>query len=260
MSSKSKIHKNMKYFFLITLAVLMLGISSSNQELTAKQMVVKADNLQRGETNQGEMSMTIIRPKWQRTITMKIWSKARDYSMTYIISPAKDKGQVFLKRKNEMWNWIPTISRMIKIPPSMMSQAWMGSDYSNDDILKESSIVVDYTHKIIGSEIIDGIDCFKILLSPKEDATVVWGKVVKWISKKEFWQLRTEYYDEDEELVRTEKASKVKHFGDRKLPSYLEIIPANKPGQKTVVTIIKSEFNVKLDEGFFSQQNMKRIR
>ena len=142
----------------------------------------------------------------------------------------------------------------------MMSQGWMGSDYSNDDILKESSIVVDYTHKITGTETIDGIECYKIILTPKEDAAVVWGKVIKWISKKEFWQLKTEYYDEDDELIRTEKASKVKQFGDRKLPSYLEIIPADKPGQKTVVTILKSEFNVKLDEGFFSQQNMKRLR
>ena len=250
----------MKKIILSLVAIFTISIAGFSQDLSAKQIIVKADNLQRGETNRGEMSMTIIRPKWQRTINMKMWSIGHDYSMTYITSPAKDKGQVFLKRQNEMWNWVPTISRMIKIPPSMMSQGWMGSDYSNDDILKESSIVVDYTHKIVGAEKIDGIDCYKIELTPKEDATVVWGKVFKWISKVEFWQLKTEYYDEDEELMRTEKASKVKQFGDRKLPSYLEIIPADKPGQKTVVTIIKSEFNVKLDEGFFSQQNMKRLR
>ena len=250
----------MKKIILSLVALFMIAISANSQDLTAKQIVVKADDLQRGQTNRGEMSMTIIRPKWQRTITMKVWGMGRDYSMTYITSPAKDKGQVFLKRKNEMWNWVPTISRMIKIPPSMMSQGWMGSDYSNDDILKESSIVVDYTHKIIGTEKVDGIECYKVELTPKEHASVVWGKVYKWISKKEFWQLKTEYYDEDEELIRTEQASKVKQFGDRRLPSYLEIIPADKPGQKTVVNIISSEFNVKLDEGFFSQQNMKRIR
>lgn len=248
-----------KIIFTIAVAI-SVSLSGFSQDLTAKQIIIKADNLQRGETNKGEMSMTIIRPKWQRTITMKNWSKGTDYSMTYITSPAKDKGHVFLKRKNEMWNWVPTINRMIKLPPSMMSQGWMGSDYSNDDILKESSIVVDYTHKILGTEMHDGIDCYKLELIPKEDAAVVWGKVVKWISKDEFWQLKTEYYDEDDELIRTEQASKVKQFGDRKLPSYVEIIPADKPGQKTVITILSSQFNVKLDEGFFSQQNMKRIR
>jgi outer membrane lipoprotein-sorting protein len=250
----------MKKIIFSLVALLIISVSSFSQDLRAKQIIVKADNLQRGETSKGEMSMTIIRPKWKRTVTMKMWAKGKDFSMTYITSPAKDKGQVFLKRKNEMWNWVPTISRMIKIPPSMMSQGWMGSDYSNDDILKESSIVVDYTHKVIESDKVDGIDCYKIELTPKEDATVVWGKVYKWVSKEEFWQLKTQYFDEDDELIRTEQASKVKQFGDRKLPSYLEIIPADKPGQKTVVTIISSEFNVKIDESFFSQQNMKRIR
>ena len=250
----------MKKALISFIAVLFISLSGFSQDLTAKQIIVKADDLQRGKTNKGEMSMTIIRPKWQRTIKMKSWSIGTDFSMTYITSPVKDKGQVFLKRKNEMWNWVPAISRMIKLPPSMMSQGWMGSDYSNDDILKESSIVVDYLHKIIGTEMHDGIDCYKLELIPKEDAAVVWGKVVKWISKDEFWQLKTEYYDEDDELIRTEQASKVKQFGDRKLPSYVEIIPADKPGQKTVITILSSQFNVKLDEGFFSQQNMKRVR
>ena len=142
----------------------------------------------------------------------------------------------------------------------MMSQGWMGSDYTNDDILKESSIMVDYNQKIIGEEKIDGIDCYKIELMPKEEAAVVWGKVLKWISKEEFWQLKTEYFDEDNELIRTEIASEVKQFDDRKLPSLLKIIPADKPGQRTEVRVLSSKFNIKLDEGFFSQQNMKRIR
>ncbi len=247
----------------ISIAIVLLILAESSnlfaQKLTAKQIIEKADNLQRGETNYSVFSMTIVRPKWTRTIEMKNWSKGRDYAMTYITAPAKDKGQVFLKRNNEMWNWVPSISRMIKIPPSMMSQGWMGSDYTNDDILKESSIVVDYNQKIIGSEPIDGIDCYKIELIPKEDAAVVWGKVIKWISKKEYWQLKTEYYDEDNELMRTELASDVKQFTDRKLPSKLEIIPADKPGQRTVVIVRSAKFNIKLDDGFFSQQNMKRV-
>ncbi len=249
----------MKKISLSIAVIVLMSIAGFSQELTGKQVVEKADALQRGETNEGVMSMTIIRPKWERTITMKNWSKGTDYSMTYITSPVKDKGQVFLKRKSEMWNWVPTINRMIKLPPSMMSQGWMGSDYSNDDILKESSIVVDYTHKIIGDETVEKLDCYKIELTPKEDAAVVWGKVYKWVSKKEFWQMKTEYYDEDDELIRTELASEIKQFSDRKLPSKLEIIPADKPNQRTVVNIISSKFNVKLDEGFFSQQNMKRV-
>jgi outer membrane lipoprotein-sorting protein len=250
----------MKTIILSIALLFAISFSGFAQDLNAIEIVQKADDLQRGETNKSEMSMTIIRPKWERTITMKSWSKGRMHSLTIITAPAKDKGQVFLKRDNEMWNWVPSISRMIKLPPSMMSQGWMGSDYSNDDILKESSIVVDYTHKIVGSEAVDGLDCYKIELTPKEDATVVWGKVYKWISKEEFWQMKTEYYDEDDDLVRTEIASSIKQFGDRKLPSKMEIIPADKPGQKTIVNIKSSTFNIKIDDKFFSQQNMKRVR
>jgi hypothetical protein len=243
------------------LIILMLPVAEVlSQELTATEIITKADNLQRGKSSSTEMKMTVICPKWSRTITMKGWSLGRDYSMTLITAPAKDKGQVFLKRKNEMWNWVPTINRMIKLPPSMMSQGWMGSDYTNDDILKESSIVVDYNHKLIGEENISGLDCYKIEMIPKEDAAVVWGKVIKWISKKEFWQMKTMYYDEDNELIRTETASAVKHFGDRDLPSHIEIVPADKPGHKTVVDVLSARFNIKISEGFFSQQNIKRVR
>jgi len=246
---------------ILFVAILILSPQYSiAQNLTAKKIVLNADDLQRGESNKSTMTMKIIRPKWTRTISMKNWSLGRDYSMTYITAPAKEKGQVFMKRKNEMWNWVPTINRMIKLPPSMMSQGWMGSDYTNDDILKESSIVVDYTHKIIGEDKVSGLNCYKIEMIPKEDAAVTWGKVIKWISKKEFWQIKTEYYDEDNELIRTEIASEIKNFGDRRLPSKIEIIPAGSPGHKTVVFINSAQFNVKIDENFFSQQNMKRVR
>jgi outer membrane lipoprotein-sorting protein len=250
----------MKKLIFVIFVLLFFSATAISQDLTATEIVQKADNLQRGNSSRGTMIMKIIRPKWTREIRMKNWSLGRDYSMTYIMAPPKDKGQVFLKRKNEMWNWVPSISRMIKIPPSMMSQGWMGSDYTNDDILKESSIVVDYDHKLIGEEEVSGIPCYEIEMLPKEEAAVVWGKVIKWISKEKFWQLKSEYFNEDGELIRTEIASKVKQYGDRKLPSHLEIIPADKPGQKTVVDVPEAEFNIKLEESFFSLQNMKRVR
>ena len=245
---------------LIIMLLLSLLAPVKSQQMTAKDIVIKADNLQRGKSSKSEMKMAVIRPKWMRTITMKSWSLGREYSMTLITSPAKDKGQVFLKRRSEMWNWVPAINRMIKLPPSMMSQGWMGSDYTNDDILKESSIVVDYNHKLTGEENISGLDCYKIEMLPKEEAAVVWGKVIKWISKKEFWQMKTMYYDEDGELIRTETASNVKNFGDRNLPSHIEIIPADKSEHKTVLDALSVRFDIKLSEGFFSQQNMKRVR
>jgi len=227
----------------------------------ATEIVKKADEKWNGEkSSYSEMTMKIIRPAWERTIEFKSWTLGRDYALTLITSPAKEKGQTFLKRETEMWNWMPTINRMIKLPPSMMSDGWMGSDYTNDDILKESSMVVDYTHKITDSETINGRKCWKIEMTPKEDAAVVWGKVIRWISKDEYMMMKSEYYDEYGDLVKSEFASDVKVMDNRKIPARVEIIPADKESQKTVVIINKIRFNIDINESFFSQQNMKRVR
>jgi len=245
----------------ITLFISFLFSVGLTNAQDATEIIRKADEKWTGEkSSQGEMTMKIIRPTWERTIEFKIWTLGRDYSMTLITAPAKEKGQAFLKRENEMWNWVPNISRMIKLPPSMMSDGWMGSDYTNDDILKESSIVVDYHHEILGSEKVNERDCWKIEMMPKENAAIVWGKVIKWVSKDGYLMLKSEYYDEDEYLVKTELGSDIKIMDGRNIPTQLEIIPADKEDQKTIVIINHMEFNVDLQESFFSQQNMKRLR
>ncbi len=245
---------------LISLILITPTLPLHSQELSAKEIIVKADNLLRGTSNESTMTMKIVRPTWERTVTFKTWEKDRKYSLTLITAPAKEKGQTFLKRDSEMWNWVPSISRMVKLPPSMLSQGWMGSDYTNDDILKESSIVVDYVQTIVGNETIAGTDCYKIKLIPKEGAAVVWGSIMKWISKEGFLQLKTMYYDEDGYLVKTESGSDIKMMDDRKIPTYIQIVPEDDPGNKTIVIINTVKFNTNIAEGFFSQQNMKRIR
>lgn len=239
---------------------LCMGTFSLQAQMTALEIVKKADDKVRGKTNQSTMEMEIVRPTWTRNISMKSWGKGLDFSMTYITAPAKDKGQVFMKRKTEMWNWMPTIGRMIKIPASMMSQGWMGSDYTNDDILKESSIVVDYEHSLIGEEVVEGLDCYKIQMIPKPEAAVIWGKVHKWISKTEFMQVKSEYFDEDDELVKSDFGYDFKKMDGRLIPTRIEIVPVGSEGKKTVLYIKSIEFDMTLEDSFFSQQNMKRIR
>jgi outer membrane lipoprotein-sorting protein len=236
-------------------------VSLTAQSLSATDIVRKADEKFNGEkSSMMVMTMTIIRPAWQRTVEFKNWTLGRDYALTLITSPAKDAGQTFLKRATEMWNWNPSINRLIKLPPSMMSQGWMGSDYTNDDILKESSVVNDYTHEITGVEIINGRECFKIKMVAKEDAAIVWGHQTRWIDKKEFLVLKAELFDEDGVLVRTEIGSEIKKMDGRTIQTLMELLPADEPGNKTIVKIIDIKFNVQLEESFFSQQNMKNIR
>ena len=206
------------------------------------------------------MDMTLVRPTWTRSISMKMWTKGTDYSMVLITAPAKEKGQVFMKRKTEMWNWIPRISRMIKLPPSAMSQGWMGSDYTNDDMMNEGSLVNKFNHKILRTEKFEDMDCFVIESVPKEGDDVIWGKKLSWISKNDFFTLKTESYDEDMYLVKTEIASEIKTFAGKRLPSKFEIIPEDNPGNKTIVVLRDIVFDKPIEESFFSQQNMKRIR
>jgi len=243
---------------ILLIPFLFFAVQSFAQDAT--EIIRKSEQKMLGESSETTMSMKIVRPKWERTISFKTWSLGTDYSMVLITYPAKEKGQVFLKRKNEMWNYVPSISKMIKLPASMLSQGWMGSDFSNDDLLKESSLEKDYTHKIIGSETIAGYDCWKIELMPKSDAVVVWGKMIKWIEKKELFQMKSEYFDEEMVLVKTETASEIKKMDDRIIPTYFELIPAGKKQQKTVMTLESAKFNVKLEEGFFTQQKMKTLK
>ncbi|MCX6246719.1 MAG: outer membrane lipoprotein-sorting protein [Bacteroidetes bacterium] len=245
----------------ILFLLMVAGLNAANaQELTATEIIRKADNKTRGLSSQGTMTMTVIRPDWTRTITMKTWSKGRDYSLVLITAPAKDKGQVFLKIRTEMWNWVPSIDKTIKIPPSMMLQSWMGSDFTNDDLVKQSSIVVDYTHKLLNREKVREMECYKIELIPLPDAAVVWGKVIMWVTVNGYDTWMVEYYDEDNKLVNISNNYDIRQMGDREIPTRLEMIPQNKKGQKTVMHIDEMKFNTGVDESFFSQQNMKKIK
>ena len=248
----------MKLLKFITILSVFAFFSTTSFSQDAKEIVKKSDEKFRGKSGYSEMTMTIVRPKWSRTVSFKSCNKGLDYSLSLVTDPAKEKGQTFMKRKNEMWSWNPKIRRLIKLPASMMSQGWMGSDFSNDDLLKESSLVVDYTHKIVGTETYAEKTCYKIELIPNDDAAVVWGKLVKWITKDGYLQLKTEYYDEDGYLIKTEKASKVKVMSGREIPTYFELIPEDEPGHKTIVVMNKIVYDINVSESFFSQQNMKK--
>lgn len=244
---------------IIGLFLLSLMVSTSWGQ-TAKEIIQMADDKMQGASNKSVMKMTIVRPDWKREVTMKSWSLGRDYSLILITAPARDKGSAFLKRENEMWNWQPSIDRVVKLPPSMMLQSWMGSDFTNDDLVKESSIVTDYTQTFGADTVINNMTCYRIDMIPNEEAAVVWGKVVLYIEKENLFQLLVKYYDEDEFLINTMKLSNIKKVGNRTLPTHLEMTPADEPQNKTIIDYLEWEFDIGIKESFFSLQNMKRIR
>ena len=247
-------------FGLSLICLLSLTSLMGQSDPTALEVVKKADEKAKGLSSKGEIKMTIIRPTWTREMTMKTWTKGDDYSLILVTAPARDQGTAFLKRKKEIWNWQPTIDRVIKLPPSMMTQSWMGSDFTNDDLVKQSSIVTDYDHTLLASETIQDYECYKIQMIPHDDAVVVWGKVIMWISKKEYLQLKTEFYDEDGYLINTIIGKDIKKLGGKLLPATMEVIPADEEGHKTVIEQLWLDFDTPMKENFFSIRSMKRVK
>lgn len=246
----------MKKFYLFTILFSFYNLNSQ----TPKEIIKIADERLRGSSSYTEMTITIVRPKWEKKMKLKSWSKGTDYSVSLVTSPAKEKGSVFLKRKKEAWNYLPTIERIIKLPPSMMTQNWMGTDFTNDDLIKQSSMVVDYTHKLIGTESIENLKCWKLELVPTEETSVVWGKLIIWIDKIDYMQLKTEFYDEDLEIVNKMVGSNIKEFNGKKLPSKLEYFPLDDEGNKTIIEYKVWNFDVSIPENYFSTQYVSRLK
>jgi outer membrane lipoprotein-sorting protein len=225
----------------------------------AREIVKRADDKMRGKTSQAEMVIKTTRPTWTREMTVRTWMKGSNYAMILILSPVKDKGTVFLKRKKEVWNWLPTLERSIKLPPSMMSQSWMGTDFTNDDLVKESSVVEDYVHSILGDTLLFEKDCYIIQMIPKPEAAVVWGKLIVCIDKKEFIELHSRFYDEDSILINTMNAFDIKEIDGRLIPTRLEMIPSDKKNQKTEIIYKKILFNRPLEDTYFTLDKMRNL-
>lgn len=243
---------------LITLA-LYAYLCIPPSQITARDVVKKATDNMRGETSHAELTIRTVRPSWSREMKVKTWSKGEKYAMILVESPAKEKGVCFLKRGKEVWNWVPTLERSIKLPPSMMSQSWMGTDFTNDDLVKESSMVDDYEHTFEGDTIIADKECYIIKMIPKPEAAIVWGKLIVCIDKKDFIELYTEFYDEDGEILNTMSAYDIRVMDGRLIPTRIEMIPADKPGQKTVLIYSSITYDKPLPDTFFTLQQLKTL-
>lgn len=236
-----------------------LGASLSHaQELTGRDYVLRSDDLMRGDTQNGQYSMTVVTPQWERRLKLSVLAKGRDKVLLKILSPAKEKGITTLRVKNEMWNYLPAVERTIKIPPSMMLQPWMGSDFANDDLVKESSVVEDYDHRILSEEVFDGETVVRVELMPKPAAGVVWAKRVMLINKTTFAPVRDEFFGKNNTLIKTLTYSKIKKIGDRAIPTYWEMTSELKKGNRTTIEVDDNlVYNEPIGDSVFSLQNLK---
>ena len=228
------------------------------QEPAGRDIIERVERLLWGSTVQGQYDMTITTPRWQRTLTLRVWIERPRRSFVRILSPAKEAGIGSLRIGADMWNYLPNVERVVKIPPSMMLQPWMGSDFTNDDLVKESSILEDYRHKLLGTASVDGQEAYQVEATPKPEAAVVWGRVLYSVRKGDFMPLKQEYFSERGELVRLLSFSEVRKLGGRTLPTRWEMRPLAKPGNLTTVLLKDAVFDRPVDEAVFTQSHLQK--
>ncbi|MEW6517632.1 MAG: outer membrane lipoprotein-sorting protein [candidate division FCPU426 bacterium] len=245
----------------LTLAAsLLLAIASSGAGESSpdvKTIVSAMDRLYRAQDSYAEMEMTVTTPNYQRTLLMQAWSQGMDKTFIRILSPAKDRGVATLRNKQEMWNYFPKIDKVMKVPPSMMMGSWMGSDFTNDDLVKETTLLDDYTAALLPSPAGDP-DHYYVELRPKAQTASVWGKIIAVVDQRSLLPVRDEYYDEKGRQMRVIAFKQVRTFGDRRIPAIMELTSASKPGNKTVIEYKQATFDQGVPESVFSLRNLQK--
>jgi len=242
---------------ILTMIFSMFPTASTPAEvIDVKEIVHQVDQLYRSDFSYSEVEMEIVTPHWQRTLSMQAWTQGMDQTFIRITAPDKEKGMATLRIKNEMWNYLPKTNKVIKIPPSMMMSSWMGSDFTNDDLVKEFSLYDDFSYQLIpsakGSEDTILINCI-----PRPDLPIVWHNIVIAGRKEDHLPVWQKYYDEKGQLMRILNYSEVKKFGTRTLPATMEMIPQNKEGHKTVIRYLALDFDRKINPEVFSLRHLR---
>ena len=240
-------------------AVLFTAANGTSQTLSKAQvdsLVKEVDQLFRANSSYAEMTMEIVTPHWSRTLEMKGWTEGTKKTFVRILSPAKERGVATLRIENEMWNYLPRTNKVMKVPPSMMMSSWMGSDFTNDDLVREFTLFKDYDYELVHPDSA-GDSAYYFKCTPHEDVPVVWGHIIVAVRKSDHIPMWQKYYDEKGALMRVMTYREVKKMGGRIIPTVTELVPQNKEGHKTVFRYTKAEFDINIDPEIFSLRNLE---
>lgn len=243
---------------IIPLILLLFALPLHLKSQTAEEIISKAENAIKGETSYAMITMRIVTSDYTRELQMKSWWVGNEKALIEILSPPKDRGNKTLKIKNEMWSYLKNTQTTIKIPPSMMLQSWNGSDFTNDDLVRETNLNRDYFIKLLFEEKIAGEDCWKIELKPKPETPVVWGLIYYWVRKKDYLPALVQYYSEAGELIRTMRFSDYGNYGGRFIPKKWSVINNKKPGNYTEMILDEIKFDIKIPDRIFSFRELER--
>jgi hypothetical protein len=237
-----------------------VGAPAASAEPTADELVQKTADILKGSSSHGVMEMSVITTKWSRELRLECWTDGTDKALIVIRGPQREKGTATLRYGPKLWSWMPRAERVLSIPPAMMHDAWMGSDFNYEDIVKVGSLPVDYTHKLLDKKAGDGYSTYRIECLPKESAAVVWGKVIvegRYFPDRSFRPSKEDYFDEHGELIRSMTFSDYKKEGDRTVPHRLEVVPKTEEARHTVLKYYSIQFDIDIPDDFFSLRQLQ---
>ncbi len=241
----------------IVLLLPILPAAADDADL-ARELLDGTDDVYRGTSSVGTMAMTVQTERWTRTMRMKMWSKGTEHSLILILSPAKEAGMATLKVEDNIWNYLPKVDRTMKVPASMMGGAWMGSHFSNDDLVKESRMADDYTFAIAQRPADNEAGEYVVECTPNPDAPVVWGKVVVNVRASDRLPTEITYWDEKGELARTMQFLDIREMGGRTIPTRMRLVPADKPEEYTEVVYEEIAYDADVPDSTFTLQSLKQ--
>ena len=245
---------------LLPLLLLALpALAGAGEERDATQIVRDAVDHWRGLSSYTVMTMVIHRPDWERSMTMRAWTKGDDRSLVRVMEPKKDRGNGTLTEEDSMWTFSPKVNRVIKVPSSMMGQSWMGSDFSNKDVARADDIIDQYTHAILATEEVDGVTIYTVESIPLEDAAVVWGSEVLKI-RDDHVVIEHAFFDQDGELVKTLKTLDIGDMGGRTIAKRQRMVKADEPEEWTEIAVIEVEYEIDLKDSLFTLSNLRNPR
>ena len=253
-------HVRFRHAVLVALLAMLASVSPAQGQTDPLDIIERIDRLLRGDSSRALATMEVVTEHWERQMTMEMWSLGTEYSLVRLRAPAKDAGTATLMAGDDIWNYLPKVDRSIKIPSSMMGGAWMGSHFTNDDLVQESQMVDVYDVEVSFDGERDRLMVWELRLTPKPEAAVVWGHLEFLVRQDDYAPLWAKYYDEDGELARTMEYSEYSEFGGRLVPAVMDMRPADKPGERTTIRYDELEFDIDIDPSFFSLRNLQSSR
>jgi outer membrane lipoprotein-sorting protein len=241
------------YIFVLLATLLLLSVNTA-LALDVQELIRKVEQQYMGTSSRAHTTMQVKTSHWERTLEMEAWSLDRDYFLVRILEPAKERNVATLKRYREVWNYLPKVDRIIKVPPSMMGGSWMGSHITNDDLVKANHIEEEYDLSLLEeTDTHYVVECL-----PKADAAVVWGKIIYRVQKEPQVPLQVDYFDEEMVRVREIHFDDVQQIGDRIVPLRFTVLPLEKPDEMTILHYRELVYDLPLEETFFSLRNLKQ--